>query len=129
MKPKKINGHLVTYLPENNTERRWLNELADSYRKEGQREAEDRMMSFMFLFMSELSAITLHEQFGFGGKRQTQFYESLRKTLDEVANIFARDELDDIERVYSKAKMDARLRVALGNPDLPEWDERYGVKK
>lgn len=82
------------------------------------------MKGFTLQQSLDMALITLHEEFGFGPDRCAKFEQMFRATFLDYARMCVDDSKDDEEIVYTKEKVDRRLRAACGN-DILSFDERY----
>lgn len=85
------------------------------------------MKGFTLQQSLDMALITLHESFGFGPDRCAKFEQMFRETFLDYARMCVDDSKDDAEIVYTKEKVDRRLRAACGKDILP-FDERYQPK-
>ena len=72
----------------------------------------------------DMALIALNETFNFGPERNKKFEAAFWDVFIEYAQMCVSDGADDPEIVYTKEKLDKRLRLAAGDDYMP-FDERY----
>lgn len=82
------------------------------------------MKGFSLRQALDMALIALNEEFNFGPDRNQRFEKAFWDTFVDYAKMCVEDGADDEEIVYTKAKLDRRLRLAAGE-DYPEFDARY----
>lgn len=100
-------------------ERNWHNAV-----KAGQRKLYAGMLSFVGQLCQDSAFIANHIAHGFAEGRNSKFGIEYLKTLHEFSDMINIDGRDDSELIYSKAKIDAKVKAAVGSYFIP-WDERY----
>lgn len=94
-------------------------------RIQAQRMIERKLaISFAVQRVADCAVITLHNEFGFGAERNKRFMEQLNATLAEMADMVEEDDKTDKELIYSRAKLDAAVKEAMGE-HFVKWEERY----
>ena len=84
----------------------------------------------MLLQMGQDAAIiAANEVLGMGKGRATDFCATYIETFNTMAHMYKEDQDDDPEFVYSKAKIDERIRAIIGDDIFQPWDVRYGREK
>lgn len=72
--------------------------------------------------MVDAVTITLNSELGFGAVRVKRFLEALNQNLDEMAELI----LDDTpDAIYSREKIDGKLREIVGEENFTPWEGRY----
>lgn len=78
-------------------------------------------MSIQIQMCLDAAIIAANEVLQLGPKRVQRFQEAFSEALNEIATMSVEDAAD---LVYTKEKLDNRLKPILGEHFLP-WDERY----
>lgn len=120
MKYYKSNGKIVKHCFDSKTEANYWAAIVDR--------ATKPVENFALQFGQDAAILVLHDEFGFGQDRIEKFCLRFVDTLHEICDLLIRDEKDDPDLVYSKAKIDAKIKAACGR-NFAEWDVRYGKKK
>ena len=82
------------------------------------------MKGFTLRQSLDMALIALNEEFNFGPERNQRFEAAFWNIFTDYARMCVSDGADDPEIVYTKEKLDKRLRLAAGE-DYPPFDERY----
>lgn len=82
------------------------------------------MKGFSLRQALDMALIALNEEFNFGPERNQRFEAAFWAVFMDYARMCVSDGADDPEIVYTKEKLDKRLRLAAGE-DYPAFDERY----
>lgn len=82
------------------------------------------MKGFSLRQALDMSLIALNEEFNFGPDRSQRFEKTFWDIFVDYAKMCVEDGKDDAEIVYTKEKLDRRLRIAAGD-DYPDFDVRY----
>ena len=82
------------------------------------------MKGFSIRQALDMAMIALSEEFQFGPERNQRFESAFWQTFLEYAEMCVEDGKDDEGIVYTKGKLDRRLRKAAGE-NYPEFDVRY----
>ena len=90
-------------------------------RKNRDHEAELRTVLRMTL---DAALITAADIFGLGEKRAQEYSSRFAEVYNEIAQMIVVDAQSDREIVYTRAKVDERLKEILGSGFVP-WEERY----
>lgn len=75
-------------------------------------------------FVTDAAVLAVHDVFGAGEKRVTDFLVALDKRLMQMAESVLEDSKDDAQIEYTKAKLDEALKPLMGKNFRP-YDERY----
>ena len=68
-----------------------------------------------------------NEVFKMGAGRAADYCVAYRESVNEMVKLIFEDQNDDKEFVYSKAKIDERLKAIVGEKNFAPWEERYGI--
>ena len=80
-------------------------------------------------FFQDAAMIVLNQEFNFGPKRQEQFCRAFIKIVNWMSDLILKDAKEDTDIIYSKAKIDELLKLALGEYFV-DYDTRYsGLKQ
>lgn len=60
-----------------------------------------------------------------GKGRAPEFGEEYINTVNELARLLVADSKDDAEMVYSREKIDQKIKAIVGEDNFAPWDERY----
>ncbi len=71
--------------------------------------------------------IAANEVLGMGAGRAEKFRTAYINTVNEISRMTVEDSDDDPEFVYTKAKVDERLKKIVGEDNFVPWEERYKV--
>lgn len=82
------------------------------------------MKGFSLRQALDMALIALNEEFNFGPERNQRFEAAFWDVFMDYARMCVSDGADDPEIVYTKEKLDKRLRLAAGE-GYPAFDERY----
>ena len=82
------------------------------------------MKGFTLRQSLDMALVALNEAFNFGPERCQRFEQCFWDTFIEYARMCVSDGADDPEIVYTKEKLDKRVRLAAGE-DYPDFDTRY----
>lgn len=82
------------------------------------------MKGFSIRQALDMALIALNEEFNFGPERNQRFEAAFWDAFMDYARMCVADGEDDPDIVYTKEKLDKRLRLAAGE-DYPAFDERY----
>lgn len=74
---------------------------------------------------ADMLLIAANAEFGFGADRLNRLEEVYYKVFTEYADLALEDGATDPEIVYTRAKVDAKLKEIMG-PHFRPWEERYG---
>ena len=89
-----------------------------------QKEAEMKQTyRFARQLMVDMACIALNTEFGFGADRLQRFYDRLMDTYVSYADLWNADTKDT---VYSREKLDRKLKQILGESNFTPWEIRYG---
>ena len=79
-------------------------------------------------YMADLAIVTLHEKFGFGEKRCMEFWNALQENTllyDDALGSRTKAQALSGETEYLRAKMDEKLKAALGTSYQNDFEQRY----
>lgn len=86
-------------------------------------------MDILIQMMEDCAVIAAHEALGMGKGRAEKFLTALRDAVNELSALTVEDGKDDKELLYTKDKLDERLRAIVGDELFRNWDDRYRNKK
>lgn len=73
----------------------------------------------------DVAVITANDVFQMGAGRAKIFEQKYTENYAKICAMLLEDECDP-DLVYSRAKIDERLKAIVGEENFAEWDERYG---
>lgn len=73
----------------------------------------------------DVAVITANDVLQMGKGRAKAFEQKYSENYEIVCNLL-KEHKDDPDMVYSRAKIDQRLRAIVGDENFAPWDERYG---
>ena len=73
----------------------------------------------------DAAMIAANEVLQMGPGRAPEFAAVMRDTVNDIGTMMFEDQQDDKEFVYTKARVDRRLKEICGENFQP-WEERYG---
>lgn len=74
----------------------------------------------------DAAMIAAHEVLGLGPGRAEKFSNAYLSAMTEIAEIVLADHKDDKALVFSKTKVDNKIRSIVGDENFCDWDNRYG---
>lgn len=86
----------------------------------------DRKMDMVMQLTYDSAFLAAADVFHMGPGRCVSFGTALKGYLEEIAAMMNEDQKDDKNYVYTREKVDARLKQICGDNFTP-WEERYKV--
>lgn len=84
----------------------------------------DRQINQLLQMCQDAAMISANEVLGMGEDKSKKYADSFRTNVNEIADLMFSDMQDDAEFVYSREKIDRRLKEFCGEYFV-EWEERY----
>lgn len=78
---------------------------------------------------TDAAVIAAAEVFGMGPVRCARFVAKIAEVLNEISSAINADSVEDPAFVYTKERIDRRLREICGEENFQMWDVRYGKGK
>lgn len=75
--------------------------------------------------VQDASCFAAHDVFQMGPGRAVDFCIAVRNYTNEMVHLIRDDQDDDEDFVYSKAKIDEKLKKIIGEKNFAPWEERY----
>lgn len=95
-------------------------------RLQAQKAAEiEQHRRFTIQWCADAALLAANEVFRRKGEKLVEFNEAFVRCANEIAAMTLNDAKDDKTMVYTKEKLDTRLKELLGDAFVP-WDVRYG---
>lgn len=96
---------------------------------QAQKELEiQRHRQFTIQWCADAAILAANEVFQRKGEKLVEFNNAFAKYAKMIAEMTLDDAKDDKSIVYTKEKVDGRLKELLGDDFVP-WEERYGFWK
>ena len=86
-----------------------------------------RKLSVTMQMCFDVAVITANDVFKMGAGRAKQFEQKYSENYAKICAMLLEDESDP-DLVYSREKIDERLKMIVGEENFASWDERYGVR-
>lgn len=99
----------------------------DRKRLERARETEKILVGVQLV--TDAAVIAAAEVFGMGPKRCERFAAALGRCVNEMSALINADSREDPAFVYTKERIDRRLRAICGEENFQPWEERYGQRR
>jgi hypothetical protein len=77
----------------------------------------------------DAAMIAANETLQMGAGRARDFGQAYITTMNQMAHMATEDQKDDPEFVWTKAKIDDRIRSIVGEENFRPWEIRYGEKE
>lgn len=74
--------------------------------------------------VTDAAVLAAHDVFQLGPGRAAKFLAAIRKYTNEIASMLVEDGKTDRDYIYTREKVDARLKQICGDKFIP-WEERY----
>ena len=74
----------------------------------------------------DAGCIAANEVLKMGAGRAEDYCVAYREAVNQMVWLIFEDQNDDKDFVYSKAKIDERLKSIVGEKNFAPWEERYG---
>lgn len=75
----------------------------------------------------DAAVIAANEVLGMGAGRAAKFAAAQIEAVNKISNMIVVEDKDDPEMLWTKAKVDERIRKIVGEANFVPWDERYKV--
>ena len=85
-------------------------------------------MDMLMQMGQDAAMIAAHDVLGMGPGRAADFCATYIETMNEMARMIVDDQRDDAEFVYSKAKIDEKIKAIVGEKNFQPWEGRYVTK-
>lgn len=84
----------------------------------------DSQVNQLLQMCQDAAMISANEVLGMGEEKAKEYADSFRENVNEIADLMFTDMKDDDEFIYSREKIDRRLKEFCGEYFSP-WEERY----
>jgi len=71
--------------------------------------------------------IAANDVLGMGAGRAEKFRTAYIQAVNEISHMIVTDAQDDPDFVYTKTKLDERIKQIVGEKNFVPWEERYKV--
>lgn len=76
---------------------------------------------------SDAATIAANDVLGMGAGRATKFQQAFIDAFNQIIHMTVVEDKDDPDMMWTKAKVDERIKKIVGEENFVSWDERYKV--
>ena len=84
-------------------------------------------MDMLLQMGQDAAMIAANETLHMGATRAADFCAAYINAMNEMAHMAAEDQKDDPEFLWTKTKIDERIKGIVGEENFVAWEDRYGV--
>lgn len=77
----------------------------------------------------DAATIAANKVLQMGKGRAAEFGEEYMKAMREIAELTIKDSKDDKDLVYSREKLDQKIKAIVGDENFEPYEERYSMRK